>query len=66
MDAILMIPSDSDKRVRFYFDDGSYITVHTLNGELRACGSDPLVASNRHPDVIAVNQNEFADFWREE
>ncbi len=47
-----------DSKIRFHMEDGSYITVHVRDGELRACGSGSLVASNRHHDVLAINMKE--------
>ena len=50
------IAPDEDKRVRFHFADGSYITVHVVGGQLRACGSEPLASCNRKDDVININR----------
>lgn len=65
-DIIDVRPGDDQRvRFRFHFPDGSYITVHVKDGQLRACGSAPVRAQARHADVIAIVRDPHADVWAE-
>jgi hypothetical protein len=54
-DPDIIVSPDEGKRVRFYFHDGSFITVHVVGGKLRACGSEPLESCHHRTDVINVD-----------
>lgn len=53
-DDVFDVYPEEGLRVRFHFEDGSYVTVHVRDGELRACGSVALTAVNRHEDVVSI------------
>ena len=55
-DDVLDVYPGEDSRVRFHFKDGSYITVHVRDEELRACGSVSLTAQNHHHDVVTIKE----------
>jgi hypothetical protein len=65
---IEVFPGETIK-VRFYQEDGSYVTVHVheASGELRACGSHPFYVERRKPDVAALIllSQSARDVWKE-
>lgn len=64
-DVMEIFPGEALK-ARFYREDGSYITVHVRDGELRACGSRPIAAERRKADVIGLTfiASDDCDAWR--
>lgn len=54
MRAVIKIEADEDVKVAFVLPDGSTVTVHFCRGELRACGTTPIVAEQHRDDVLRV------------
>lgn len=54
MQAVIKIESHEEIRVMFVLADGTEVTVHFRNGELRACGASPIAARQRHADVLSI------------
>lgn len=63
-DEVMEVFEGEPLKVRFVAADGTELTVHFRDGELRVCGSVALGARQHRGDVIAVKSIEFADGWQ--
>ncbi len=53
-DPVITIRPTDDTRARFIMRDGTIVTVHFRDGELRACSSRMIAAAIVHPNVIKL------------
>ncbi len=54
MQAVIKVSADEEIKVVFVLPDGTEVKVHFCRGELRACGSAPIVASQHRGDVLRL------------
>ena len=54
-DEVMEVYEGEALRVRFIGADGAEYTVHFRDRELRVCGKLPLVARQRHMDVVGIS-----------